>query len=97
MKPKAIVTIVLLAFVAVSVGYLIVKEVRAARTPDIAAGPSEAALGATAERVSGTEEGATLDAPAPPTVGEEPSEAGNTPAAGGRKIVVTYYYNTSRR
>lgn len=43
MKPKTIVTVVILAFVAVAVGYLIVKEVRAARVPEVAAGPSGAA------------------------------------------------------
>lgn len=44
MKPKTIVTVVILAFVAVAVGYLVVKEVRAARAPEVAAAePFEAA------------------------------------------------------
>ena len=37
MKPKTILTVLILAFVAVAVGYLVVKEVRAARAPDAGA------------------------------------------------------------
>jgi hypothetical protein len=38
MRPKTILTVVILAFVAVAVGYLVVKEVRTARAPEAAAG-----------------------------------------------------------
>jgi hypothetical protein len=34
MRPKTILTVVILAFVAVAVGYLVVKEVRRARAPE---------------------------------------------------------------
>jgi len=85
MKPKTIVTIVILAFVAVSVGYLIVKEVRAARTPDVAAEPYEAAPAATGEGEKGV------------ASGDEAVDEGLTTSTAGRKVVVTYYYNTSRR
>jgi hypothetical protein len=37
MKPKTILTVVILAFVAVAVGYLVVKEVRRARAPEAVA------------------------------------------------------------
>jgi hypothetical protein len=99
MKPKAIVTVVVLAFVAVSVGYLVVKEVRAAREAGVTTGgPSGAAPVATAERESGT--GGTETAAATPTTaaagGEKPNEELG-PSAGDRKVVVAYYYNTSQR
>ncbi|MGD8719946.1 MAG: nitrophenyl compound nitroreductase subunit ArsF family protein [Candidatus Zixiibacteriota bacterium] len=42
MKPKTVVAVVLLAFVAVALGYLIIKEVKAARAPEpVAAGTAE--------------------------------------------------------
>ena len=59
MKPKTILTVVILAFVAVSVGYLIVKEVRQAKALEVAReGVSEPAPGATGGQVfetAGTE------------------------------------------
>jgi hypothetical protein len=50
MKAKTVVAVVLLAFVAVSVAYLVVQEVRAARAPDpVAGGTPEPGTAATGE------------------------------------------------
>jgi len=58
MKTKTIVTIVILAFVAVAVGYLVVKEVRAARAPGVAAAePSATETAAVASGGEVPEEG----------------------------------------
>jgi hypothetical protein len=60
MKPKTIVTVVVLGFVAVAVGYLVVKEVRAAREPEVAAaGPSEAEPATAASGKEAQDEGTT--------------------------------------
>lgn len=96
MKPKTILTVVILAFVAVAVGYLVVKEVRAARAPEVAAGPSESAPVAPPERESGTGGTEMSTAPATPAYGDEASDEGTTPAAPDRKVVVTYYYTSKR-
>lgn len=63
MKPKTILTVVILAFVAVAVVYLIVKEVREARTPEIVAddaAPSTAAAPTAEAAVEEEEETAVL-------------------------------------
>jgi len=97
MKPKTILTVVILAFVAVAVGYLVVKEVRAARAPEVtAAGPPGAAPVATGERESGTGGTETAAATPTPARGDEAPDEGTTPAAPDRKVVVTYYYTSQR-
>ena len=98
MKPKTILTVVVLAFVAVSVAYLIVKEVRQAKASEVAVERvSEPAPVATGEQE--LETGGTETASPPATAaasGDVASDEGTTPAAPDRKVVVTYYY-TSRR
>lgn len=98
MKPKTILTVLILAFVAVAVGYLVVKEVRQARAPEVAAaGPSESAPVAPAERESET--GGTETAAAPATAaapGDDASNERTTPSVPDRKVVVTYYYTSKR-
>jgi len=86
MKAKTIFTVVILAFVAVSVGYLVVKEVRRTRAPEVAA----------EERGSGSGETERSIAPATGVHGGEAPEAGTTPAASDRKVIVTYYYTSKR-
>jgi Flp pilus assembly protein CpaB len=98
MKPKTILTVVILAFVAVAVGYLVVKEVRAARAPEVAReGVSEPAPVATGEQELETGDNETAAAPATVAApGDEASDEGTTPAAPDRKVVVTYYYTSKR-
>lgn len=98
MKPKTILTVVILAFVAVAVAYLVVKEVRQAKVPEVAReGVSEPAPVATGEqelKTGGTE---TAAAPATPAAsGDVASDEGTMPSAPGRKVVVTYYYTSKR-
>jgi len=99
MKTKTIVTVVILAFVAVAVGYLVVKEVRQARALEVAReGVSEPAPGATGEQE--LETGGTEPAAPPSTAaasGDVASDEGTTPSAPDRTVVVTYYYNTAKR
>ncbi len=96
MKAKTIFTVVILAFVAVAVGYLVVKEVRAARAPEVAAaGPSDAAPVAAGERGPGTG-GPETPTATTPAYGDGASEEGTSPAAPERKVVVTYYYTSKR-
>ncbi len=96
MKAKTIVTVAILAFVAVSVGYLVVKEVSAARTPEAKVGPSVVAAVATTERESGPGEAERSAAPATASSGDKTSNGGDTPSAADRKVVVTYYYTSKR-
>jgi hypothetical protein len=98
MKPKTILTAVILAFVAVAVAYLVVKEVRQAKAPEVAReGVSEPAPVATAEQESETGGMETAAAPAKAAAfGDVASDEGNTPSAPDRKVVVTYYYTSKR-
>jgi hypothetical protein len=98
MKPKTILTAVILAFVAVSVAYLVVKEVRAARAPEVAAaGSSEAAPVATGEQELETGGIETASAPATAAAsGDVASDEATTPPASDHKVVVTYYYTSQR-
>ncbi len=96
MKVKTIITAAVLAFVAVSVGYLVVKEVVAARAPEVKVGPSAVAAVATAEREPGPGGTERSAAPATATSREEAPNEGITPSAPGRKVVVTYYYTSKR-
>lgn len=98
MKPKTILTVVILAFVAVAVGYLVVKEVRQAKAPEVAReGVSEPAPVATGEQELETGGTETAVAPANPAAsGDVASNERTTPSVPDRKVVVTYYY-TSRR
>ncbi|HUV86497.1 MAG TPA: hypothetical protein VMX79_05235 [bacterium] len=98
MKPKTILTVVILAFVAVAVGYLVVKEVRQAKAPEVAReGVSDPAPVATGEQE--LETGGTETAAAPATAvasGGVASDEGTTPPASNHKVVVTYYYTSKR-
>jgi len=83
MNAKAVGTIMLLAFVAVSVGYLIVSEFKASSAADPATEtPAAPVVG----------EQPTEDAPAVEAVPEEPPAA----AAPGHKVVAYYFHNTQR-
>jgi hypothetical protein len=96
MKAKTIVTVAILAFVAVSVGYLVVKEISRAGAPEVKERPSGGAAVAAAEREprpGGIESSA---APATATYRDEAPNEGITPSAAGRKVVVTYYYTSQR-
>jgi len=84
MKAKTIGTVVLLAFVAISIGYLIVSETNDSATADATAGK-----GATSDRTPGpggkeTGETATMDDKGPPA----------TTAA--HKVIAYYFHNTMR-
>lgn len=98
MKPKTIVTVVILSFVAVAVAYLVVKEVRQAKAPEVAREEvSDPAPVATGEQK--LETGGTATAAAPEAVNVADDVASNeeiTPPVPDRKVIVTYYY-TSRR
>jgi type II secretory pathway pseudopilin PulG len=97
MKPKTIVTVVILAFVAASVGYLIVKEVRQTKELEAAReGLSAPASGATGERELETGGNETATSPATPVRGDEGSDEGTPPSPADRQVVVTYYYRSQR-
>jgi hypothetical protein len=109
MRPKTILTVVILAFVAVSVGYLIVKEVRRAEAPEVAregvSDPAPVETGGKEFEIARTETAAPLVAPpetetaapaTPPVSSDVASDEGPTRPAADRKIVVTYYYTTWR-
>lgn len=83
MNAKALGTVVLLAFVAVSVGYLIVSELRA---PSAAVPPGEA------PDAPAVAEPPTADAPAGEASSEEPSAA----APPAHQVVAYYFHNTQR-
>jgi hypothetical protein len=96
MKAKTVVTAAVLAFVAVSVGYLVVKEVSADRAPGAKVGPSGGAAVATAERESGPGEAERSGPPGAAVSGAGAPNEGVTPSAAVRKVVVTYYYTSKR-
>jgi hypothetical protein len=97
MKPKTILTVVILAFVAAAVGYLVAKEIKRAKVPEVAReGVSEPTPVATGEHELETAEAGTAAAPAKVGYGDEASEEGTTPSAPDRKVVVTYYYTSKR-
>lgn len=96
MKAKTIVTIAILAFVAVSVGYLVVKEVSRAGAPEVKERPSGGPAVTAAERESGPGGNETSAAPATAASRGEAANEGITTSAAGRKVVVTYYYTSKR-
>lgn len=82
MKPKTIGTVVLLAFVAVSVGYLIVNETR---TPPAAVPtPASPAAEPAAQPIA--------------AAAEDPVTEGDAPAAAkpAHKVIAFYFHNTQR-
>lgn len=89
MKARTIVTVLILAFVAAAVGYLVAKEIKRARAPEVAR--EEVSKAPTAEA------GTAVVAPATPAASADvaPYE-GNTRSASDRKVVVTYYYTSKR-
>jgi hypothetical protein len=98
MKPKTILTVVILAFVAVAVGYLVVKEVGQAKAPEVAReGVSDPAPAATGEQELETGETETPAVPATVAApGDDASGERTTPSVPDRKVVVTYYYTSKR-
>jgi len=91
MNVKTVGTVILLAFVAISVGYLIMSESKSADTGEVASGqdtfqttPAGEPVGAKSEPVAVTENGAEASDPA----------AG--PAQPAHKVVAYYFHNTQR-
>ncbi len=88
MKAKTIGTVVLLAFVAISIGYLIVSE-----TNDSAATDATAGKGATSDRTSGPggkEAGETA------TTDDKGSPATTAATEPSHKVIAYYFHNTMR-
>jgi hypothetical protein len=98
MKAKTLFTAAVLAFVAVSVVYLIVKEIRRAEAPEAAreavSDPAPVETGGKEFETAGAE---TSAAPAtPPASSDGALDEGTAPPAADRTVVITYYYTSKR-
>jgi hypothetical protein len=91
MNVKMVGTVILLAFVAASVGYLVVSESNSAGAGDVASGPE------TSQTTPGGElAGAKAELPAPRENGAAPSDPAATPAQPARKVIAYYFHSTQR-
>lgn len=91
MNPKSLGTVVLLAFVAVSIGYLIASE---SRSSD--AGDSIAVVQGQSQAPDTVVGGANSE---PPALGANDADPGGTaaePAQPGHKVIAYYFHNTQR-
>lgn len=91
MNVKTVGTVILLAFVAVSVGYLIMSESKSADTGDVASGQGAAQI---------PPEGEPVGANSKPATGTSsdvvPSDQAAEPAQPAHKVIAYYFHNTQR-
>lgn len=91
MKVKTGSTVILLAFVAVSVGYLIRSESKSARTGEVASGQGAAQILPEKEPVRANSEPATVASSA-----AAPSDPAAGPTQSAHKVIAYYFHTTQR-